>query len=414
MVAVTRPDVILSDVRMPGIGGLELLRFVRARTPDIGFVLMTAFDDLPLVATAMREGAADFLVKPLDLHVTRRLIDAIFDDRAARRNARSAGPATDGTADRTSVPIAAERTLVGRDARMIEVFKLVGQAAASRANVMIRGESGTGKELVARAIHATSADAAEPFVAVNCAALPSTLLESELFGHVRGSFTGATADRKGRFAHAGRGTIFLDEIGDTSPEFQAKLLRVLQEREFYPVGADRPSRTDARVITATHCDLEHMVSAGSFRQDLYYRLHVVEIVLPALRERAADIPLLAAHLVQRIARAAGRAQPVIAADAVERLMAQRWPGNVRELENCLTRAMVRATGDVIRAEHVMPAPASAIDEGRLSSLEAMEREHVIRMLKAANGEKARAARILGVSRPRLDRLLRKFGLESSG
>jgi len=420
-------DVVLTDVRMTGLNGVELLRLLRERAPDIDVVLMTAFDDMDTVVSAMREGAVEVLVKPLDLHELRRLLSRVFEDRQTRTRA-----------DRRSAdsllrfPEGHREALIGHDPRMIAVFKLIGQAAANPATVLIRGESGTGKELIARAIHVNSADAKAPFVGVNCAALPASLLESELFGHVRGAFTGATSDRKGRFALAGRGTIFLDEIGDTTPEMQAKLLRVLQEREFYPVGAERPERTEARVIAATHRDLEQMRASGEFRTDLYYRLRVVEIVVPPLRERLGDIPLLARHLIRRASVSAGRTPPVLSDDAVVKLQRHNWPGNVRELENCLTRAVLMATSDVIRAEHVelgmlaaegagissdaiararpKEAGDAAVNPEELPTLDMLEREHVERVLAATLGHKARAAAILGVSRPRLDRLLKKHGL----
>jgi len=397
------PDVVLSDVRMPGLDGLELLRLLRERSPGVQVILMTAYDDMPTVAAAMRQGATDFLVKPLHLHALRDLLTRVFDDRRARERASRDGPAAeDGLAI---------GDLVGRDARMIEIYKLIGQVAATHANVLIRGESGTGKELIARAVHANSREAAEPFVPINCTALPATLLESELFGHVRGSFTGAVGDRRGKFAQAGRGSIFLDEIGDTSGDFQTKLLRVLQERQFYPVGADRPERTEARVIAATHRELEAMVAAGQFRADLYYRLRVVEIVVPPLRDRPGDLPLLARALLHRASAALGRPAPVLASDALAALARHSWPGNVRELENCLTRALVVASGEVIRAEHVvLGVPTGNDAPGHVSTLEEMEREHVIRALAATRGHKARAAQLLGVSRPRLDRLLAKHGL----
>ena len=266
-VASLRPDVVLSDVRMPGLDGMELLRLLRERAASVDVILMTAFDDLPLVAAAMHAGAADFLIKPLDLHHLRRLLERVFEDRDARS----------ASVSRSDAAGASEAALVGRDPRMVEIFKVVGQVARSRTNVVIRGESGTGKELIARAIHESSPYRGEPFVAVNCTALPSTLLESELFGHVKGAFTGATSDRRGRFAQAARGSIFLNEIGDTSSDFQAKLLRVLQEREYYPVGADRPERTEARVFAATHRNLEALVAAGAFREDLYYREHLEQV-----------------------------------------------------------------------------------------------------------------------------------------
>ena len=397
-------DVVLTDVKMPGMSGLDLLRMLKERSPELDVLLMTAYDDLPTVAEAMREGAADFLVKPLDLHQLRDVLDRVFADRQARKRVKA------GRAD--SDQWGSTGHLVGRDAQMVQIFKLVGQVASSRTNVVIRGDSGTGKELIARSIHQASPWSDEPFVAVNCTALPATLLESELFGHVRGSFTGATSDRKGRFAIAGHGTIFLDEIGDTPPEFQAKLLRVLQEHEYYAVGADTPIRTEARVIAATHRDLEKLVAAGQFREDLYYRLRVVEIRLPPLRERMGDVPLLAEHLLQKAAAATGSRPLHLAPETSEVLMSHSWPGNVRELENTLTRAAVLATGDVIRPEHI--EAGAAIDSGppRLISLEELEREHVARVLEATGGHKSRTAEVLGVSRPRLDRIIERYGLES--
>jgi DNA-binding NtrC family response regulator len=398
-------DVVLTDVRMPGMDGLELLALLRERAPQVSVVLMTAYDDLPTVATAMREGAADFLVKPLELQQLRHVIRRVFEDREAAAAAREASSGNDS--DRLEA--VGSEALIGHDPAMIEVFKLVGRAAASRTNVVIRGESGTGKELVARAIHESSPYGDLPFVAVNCTALPSTLLESELFGHVRGAFTGASSDRKGRFALAGKGTILLDEIGDTSLDFQAKLLRVLQEHEFYPVGAERPERMEARVVAATHRDLERLVAEGEFREDLYYRLRVVEIFVPPLRDRPGDIPVLAEHLVRKASASAGRPAPALSDEALKALKTHTWPGNVRELENCLARAVVTATGHLIRPEHLEIRPREE-GVGAMDTLEAMERDHVARVLKAAGGQKSTAAEVLGVSRPRLDRLIDKYGL----
>jgi DNA-binding NtrC family response regulator len=394
-----RPDVVLSDVRMPDIDGLELLRMLRERAPSVDVVLMTAFDDMPTVVSGMRGGAVEFLVKPLNLGRLREVMHRVFQDRRLRRQAAAAD---------TETPLG---DLIGRDPRMIEVYKLVGQAAATNATVLIRGESGTGKELIARAIHANSGSAREPFVPVNCAAVPNTLLESELFGHTRGAFTGAHEARRGRFALAGGGTIFLDEIGDTTPDFQSKLLRVVQDREFQPVGAERTERTEARVLAATHQDLEQMVADRRFREDLYYRLRVVEIVIPPLRDRRGDIPLIARHMVKRAGLAMGAGEPVLSDDALDRLIAHHWPGNVRELENCLMRAVVIAAGNVIRAEHLSIGSPRRPSSAPLSSLEEIEREHLVRVLAATEGHKGRAAEILGVSRPRLGRLLRKYELE---
>jgi DNA-binding NtrC family response regulator len=394
------PDVVLSDIRMPDMDGLELLQLLRERAPSVDVVLMTAFDDMPTVVSAMRGGAVEFLVKPINLGRLRQVMSRVFEDRRLRKQAAAT--------DESGAPLG---ELIGRDERMIEVYKLVGQAAGTHATVLVRGESGTGKELIARAIHANSDSAREPFVPVNCAAVPNTLLESELFGHVRGAFTGAHEARRGRFALAGRGTIFLDEIGDTTLDFQSKLLRVVQDREYQPVGAERTERTDARVIAATHQDLEQMVADRRFREDLYYRLRVVEIVIPPLRERRSDIPLIAKHMVKRAGAALGATEPILSDDALNRLLEHSWPGNVRELENCVMRAVVVASGNVIRAEHISVASPRRSTSAPLWSLEQIEREHLTRVLAATEGHKGRAAEILGVSRPRLSRMLRKYELE---
>ncbi len=397
------PDLVLSDVRMPGLSGLELLELLQERAAEADVIMMTAFDDMPTVVRAMREGAADFLSKPLDLHELRRVVHRVLGDRRTRERSRR-------KEEDEAAPYRLDQ-LVGRDPRMIQIYKLVGQLAANRANVLIRGETGTGKELIARAIHYNAPEAADPFLPINCTALPETLLESELFGHVKGAFTGAVADRRGRFALAGKGTVFLDEIGDTAPEFQSKLLRVLEDREFYPVGAEVAERTEARVIAATHRHLEERIAEGAFREDLYYRLRVVEIVVPPLRERLVDLPALAEHLVRRVAEEFHRLPPVLSREASDVLLQHEWPGNVRELENTLTRAVVLATGDVIRPEHLVLAQRSAQPPDQLLSLSDLERQHVGRVLEATRGNKTRAAEILGVSRPRLNRMLNKYGME---
>ena len=401
-IAERAPDLVLSDVRMPGLTGVDLLKLLRQRAPDTDVILMTAYDDMSTVVAAMREGALDFLVKPLDLFALRSIIGTVFEDRRTRRIAAR------GPDDPSDFRI---EDLVGHDARMIQIFKVIGQASASRATVLVRGESGTGKELIARAIHFNSAAASEPFVPVNCAALPTGLLESELFGHVRGAFTGAVGARRGRFALAGSGTIFLDEIGDTSLEFQSKLLRVLQEREFFPVGAEHGERTEARVIAATHRNLEELITAGRFRQDLYYRLRVVEIALPPLRDRMDDLPALAKHLAARTARNAGCLVPIIGEDALEAMRRYPWPGNVRELENCVARAVVVASGNVIRREHLALDAAAPSGKPRLRTMDDAERDHLLQVLEATGGQKTSTSEILGVSRPRLNRLLKKHGLE---
>ena len=404
------PMLVVTDVRMGGMDGLALLETLRARRPDIDVVVITAFEDMRTAIGAMKAGAHDYLVKPLDLDQIDLVVErCVRDQRLRRRAAQLAADAGE--------PYALSQ-LVGRDSRMIEIYKTIGAVARARTPVLIRGETGTGKEVIARAIHFNSADASEPFVAVNCTSIPEPLLESELFGHVRGSFTGATSDRKGRFELAGRGTIFLDEIGDTSPAFQAKLLRVLQEREFHPVGGERARRTEARVVAATHRPLERMVREGQFREDLYFRLRVVEIAVPPLRERRGDIPVLADHLLREGAREMHVAPPVLSPDAVAALTTYDWPGNVRELENALTRALVLGRGSTVTADDLVLGNAEVAPEGAQrgegavedQSLAAVERAHIVAVLRRTRGNKRQACRVLRISRPRLDRLLEKHGI----
>jgi DNA-binding NtrC family response regulator len=410
------PDLVLSDLRMPGMSGFDLLRKLKADAPDVVVVLMTAFDDMQTAIDAMKDGAYDYMVKPLDLDRLEAIIAGALEQN--RRNHGSRRAAASALVD--DAPALTTNNLIGRHPRMVEVFKIIGRVAPSSAPVLIRGETGTGKELIARTIHENSARADKPFISVNCSSLPETLLESELFGHVRGSFTGAQADRKGRFELAGSGTIFLDEIGDISPAFQAKLLRVLQEREFYPVGGEEPRRSEARVLAATHQPMEQLVRAGTFREDLYFRLRVVEIVAPPLRERREDIPLIARHLVAKTARLADRPVPRLPEDVLRRLVMHDWPGNVRELENTLMRAVVLAGGDTLTPDHLDFGPGTALTQndphgaggsGELDYvLEQAERAHVQRVLATTGGHKSRSAEILQISRGRLDRLIEKHGL----
>ncbi len=403
MLAAFEPALVITDLRLPGMDGLELLSRIKESQEEVEVVLITAHDDMKSAVGAMKAGAADYLVKPLDLDQIDLTVQRALRERALRGRMRR-------LVDSAAEPFALDR-LVGRDHRMIEIYKLIGVLAGNRATVLIRGETGSGKEGIARAIHFNSPLAAEPFIAVNCTALTETLLESELFGHVRGAFTGAVANRQGCFELAGAGTIFLDEVGDTSPALQAKLLRVLEAREFYPVGGERLHRSDARVITATHRPLEQLIRDGRFREDLYFRLKVVEITVPPLRERVRDIPLLVEHLLQRIATELHRDVRGVTDEAMHVLCAYPWPGNVRELENALTRAAVLARGPAIGAEHLaLSAPVVALgaatpgDRGD-DTVDAVVRAHVLRVLQRTGGNKRQAARILGISRPRLDRIL---------
>jgi DNA-binding NtrC family response regulator len=399
------PQLVISDIRMGAMSGLDLLRTLRERAPETRVMLTTAYDDMQLAIDAMKQGAVDFLMKPLDLDD----IDEAVEQALPHGNRRTP------SAEPADTVINANR-LIGRDPRMISIYKTIGKVAATYAPVLIRGETGTGKELLARTIHENSARKDGPFVTVNCAALPESLLESELFGHLKGSFTGATADRRGRFELASSGTIFLDEIGDTSPAFQAKLLRVLQEKEFYPVGGETPRRTDARVIAATHRNLEEMTRAGEFRQDLLFRLRVVELELPPLRERRGDIPRLARYLAVKAALSIGREAPVFEDDAMAILLTYDWPGNIRELENAIMRAVVMSADNSLGAEQfagftsATMVPLSLDSEDGLRTLSDMERAYVQHVLAQTGGHKLKTAEILKVSRGRLDRIIEKHGL----
>ncbi len=412
-VATSGPfDLVLTDLRMPGASGLDLLRVVRDRFPDTIVIVLTAFGDAAAAAEAIRAGAYDFISKPYELSDLRQMIV-----RALARRRGSAEPPSGSR--RAAVVSSGDEDLVGRSPAIIEVMKTVARIAPSQASVLILGESGTGKELVARTIHRFSERSAAKFVAVNCSSLAETLLESELFGHVKGAFTGAVGPRPGLFREANRGTLFLDEIGDVSPALQARLLRALQEREVLPVGSETPVSVDVRVVAATNRDLSAAVKQGRFREDLYYRLNVVTIRLPPLRERRQDLPILIDHLLRQLARKHGRG-PVAVDEAAESiLLLHDWPGNVRELANVLERALVMAAQDVIGPEHLPPefgsrtsaaepTPASG-GAPRLVPLAQVEREHVLSVLAALGGNRDRAARTLGISRRTLTRMLQRWG-----
>ncbi len=402
------PDIVITDVQLPGMDGLELLSRLRSALPELDVLVVTGHEDMRTAIEAMKAGAYDYLVKPLELDELAVVLQRCAEDRRLRRRIRQ-------LTDEAAEPYALDR-LVGRSPAMIQIYKLIGTLATNRAPVFIRGETGTGKEVIARAIHYNSTWAAEPFVAVNCTELPETLLESELFGHVRGAFTGAVHDRRGRFELAGAGTIFLDEIGDTSPGLQAKLLRVLQEREFQPVGSETQRRTEARVVAATNQRLEALVRDGRFREDLFFRLHVLEIRVPPLRERREDVPLLAEHLLRRISRDIHKEVSVIPEPVMRVLVEYDWPGNVRELENALTRAAVLARGAAISEKDLsLGGPSRTPEETHAIAddftLAGAERAQVARALARTRGNKRKAARLLEVSRPRLDRLIDRLGIE---
>jgi DNA-binding NtrC family response regulator len=401
------PALVVTDIRMPGMSGLELLRRIR-QVSDVDVAVITAFEEMKTAMEAMQAGAYDYLVKPLDLTAIEHLVQRCIRDRTLRRRVdHLAAEAAEGHD---------LKQLVGRDPKMIEIYKLMGVLSRNRATVLITGETGTGKERIARSIHFNSPQAAEPFIAVNCTALPEHLLESELFGHVKGAFTGAVGSRRGYFEMAGSGTLLLDEIGDAPPELQAKLLRVLEDQEFFPVGSERPRRTRARVMAASQRPLADLVREGRFREDLHFRLKVVEIHLPPLRDRKGDIPLLAEHLLAKIGEELHTRVRGITPEAMNRLRSYNWPGNVRELEHALTRAVVLCRGCVVDAEHLPiggTEPRTAADGGpepQDDTLSAVEAAHVQRILDQTGGVKRQAAQILGISRTRLDRLIEGYSL----
>ena len=417
LAATLGPDLIVSDINLEADQtGLDLLRQLRDRCPVI---LVTGFGTLDAAVEASREGAWDFISKPFKVE---EVVAAAR--RALQRDASTEGGAgAEGLAEKDLTARYEEAGLTGRSPSMIELYKEVARAAPSRATVLVTGESGTGKELVARAIHKHSPRASRAFIAVNCGALTETLLEAELFGHVRGAFTGADRDRRGLWEEADGGTLFLDEIGETSPAMQVKLLRALQEGEVKRVGASQPVRVDTRVVAATNRDLEKEVRAGSFREDLFYRLSVVTIRVPPLRERRTDVPLLAELFLRAAAAKGGRARLRFSAEALKLLVAYNWPGNVRELESFVEYAALHARGSEVAPEDLPPklnadqvraasrAPLEALFED-LPSLDEVERRYLLHVLKAVNGNRTRAAEVLGIDRRTLYRMAERFRIDS--
>ncbi len=388
-------DVVLADLRMPGMDGMDLLRAVKALRPDTEVVIMTAFGTIERAVEAMREGAYDFVTKPLK----RPLVV-----RSVTRATEKASLKAENQALRAELEaVTGERSLVGTSAAMRRVQDTITQVAQASTTVLILGESGTGKELVARAIHRRSNRSRGPFVAINCAAIPVTLLESELFGHERGAFTGAFARREGRFKMADGGTLFLDEVAELDPMIQAKLLRVLQEGEFERLGGTQTLRVDVRVVASTNKNLLEMARTGRFREDLFYRLNVISLTLPALRERTEDIPLLAQHFLSRFAEKNRKEVRTISREAMELLMAHDWPGNVRELENTVEHAVVLSRGDTVRVEDLPDLVASDASAKQYltiqlgTPLDEIEQQVIQQTLRLTRGNKRLAAQLLGIA-----------------
>ena len=401
-------DVIVTDLRLPGAGGLEVLEAARARDERSAVILMTAYGTIESAVEAMRRGAFDFLQKPFDLEQLEvRVAKALDHVRLLRE-------VTHLRAER--VARYAPANIVGTSPALQNALGLVRKVASSRATALVTGETGTGKELVAGMIHGLSARADGPFIKVNCAALPETLLESELFGHERGAFTGADRIRIGRFEQAHGGTLVLDEVGDMAPSTQAKLLRVLQDREFTRLGGARSLRVDVRIVAATNRDIEREMHAGRFREDLFYRLNVIRIAMPALRERPDDVEALAAHFAQHFAREMGRAERRLSPAAVARLRAHCWPGNVRELRNVIERAVLLADGERIEVSDVDVADApepeahDGVSGSRGLSMRDVERSLVLSALARAGFVQKDAAALLGVSRRKLNYMVQRMGI----
>jgi DNA-binding NtrC family response regulator len=419
MAAVRGADLVLLDLGLPHVDGFGVLAHIAELSQPPPVVVITARDDMQSTVRAVQLGAYDYLVKPLDVDRLRLIVRRAVESREAARTLRQ-----------FVAHASAEYqvgNIIGRSGAIREIYKAIGAVSTSRTSVLISGESGTGKELVAKAIHYSSDDRERPFVAVNCTAFARDLLESELFGHARGAFTGAFADKVGRFELASTGTLFLDEIGEMPVDLQAKLLRVLQERTFERVGDTRSLPLRARVVAATHRDLGQMVREGTFREDLLYRLKVVEIPIAPLRERREDIPLLVEALLAKINRELHKDVRLVTDEAMALLTGYAFPGNVRELENMLTRAVVLAKGDLLDvgllpfappAASSPPVPTSAASsptsEAPLGSLREVERRHIERVLRHTEWNKRRTCAILEISRPTLDRKIEEFGLARTG
>lgn len=398
------PNLVLLDIRLPDMDGLEALRKIKERKKNACIIIMTAYDDMKTTVEAVKSGAFEYLVKPLDYVELDLTIDKAFQMRNLE--------------DKLSYLVEEKQkeytidNIIGHSPQMREVFKLIGSVADTRTNILIQGESGTGKELVAKAIHYNSPYSGEPFIVINCSAITDTLLESELFGHVKGAFTDAVYDTKGKFEIAGKGTLFLDEIGDVSANLQSKLLRVIETKDFMKVGGEKIVKTEARIIAATNQNLKLLIEKGTFREDLYYRLKVVEIKLPSLQERKEDIPELVAYLLEKINRQLRKNVRKIPPHVMKLLMNFPWNGNVRELENALTRATILAKGDVILEENL---PIERGEKKLLSkehvSLKEIEKKYIQHILNATKGNKTRTSQILQISRPTLDKKIREYKLD---
>jgi two-component system response regulator GlrR len=402
--AVASPDVIITDLRMGGMDGMALFESLQKKNPALPVIILTAHGTIPDAVDATQRGVFGYITKPFDGKALLTQVEKALQVMGSRT--AGSGMAGDG---------GWREEIITRSPEMEAILAKARLVASSDASVMIFGESGTGKELLARAIHRASSRATQPFVAVNCGAIPEQLLESELFGHVKGAFTGAASDYKGLFQAAGRGTVFLDEIGDMPLPLQVKLLRVLQEKEVRPIGSTQAVKVDVRIISATHRNLEEAIKAATFREDLYYRLHVVALSLPSLSQRREDIPVLASHFLKNLATRYGKTLNGFAQDALEVLVKHNWPGNVRELYNVIEQAVALATTPIITP--VLLETAIRGETGNLSSFESarfdFERDYLAKLLKITNGNVTQAARLAKRNRTEFYKLLQRHHLNPS-
>ncbi len=396
-------DLVIMDIRMPGIDGVEALRRMKKASPDCGIIMMTAYASVGTAVEAMKLGAFDYITKPIDIDEVRSIISRFTDESS-------------GAPEERPLEIEPSSEIIGASLAMREVLEMARRVAASDASVLILGESGTGKELIAHEVHGASPRGHKPFVAVNCSAIPGGLLESELFGHEKGAFTGAGRQKRGRFELAAGGTIFLDEIGDMSSELQAKLLRFLQDHTLQRVGGSNDITVDVRIVAATNRDLDAAVAEGSFREDLYFRLNVVNIMIPPLRDRKEDIPLLVGHFLKKHADRGSKPKRM-SPKAMRVMMNYDWPGNVRELENAIHRATILSRGETVFPEQ-LPAklqavPDSDVDGEKIGvTIREMERGIIIKTLAQTEGNRTHAAKTLGISRRTLQNKIKEYEIES--
>jgi len=409
-------DVVITDIQMPGRSGIELLKILRKASPDIVVIMITAFGTTETAIEAMKDGAYDYITKPFKVDEIRLVVEKALEmqllyseNRRLRKELKSQKR---------------ERAIIGNSPTMNRVFDLIQQVAVTKANVLISGASGTGKELVARAVHDSSERAEGPFVAINCAAIPENLLESELFGHVKGSFTGAVQNKTGLFEEADKGSVFLDEVGELPQSLQVKLLRVIQEKMIRRVGANTDREIDVRILAATNRNLEDEVHEGRFREDLYYRLNVIQIDLPALNQRIDDVPVLVQHFLEKYSKELGKSVQEISKGAMDKLLSYQFPGNVRELENIVERAVALSRGETIEVDALPPTvlqPARGPSRSRITkdgiNLERLvadyERELLLEALQQTGGVKKKAAQLLGISFRSFRYRLEKLGLDDS-